>query len=73
MAKQMRAEHEQEQSAELLNNLGNVEKMEVLTGIADLKKEISTYLASFDPSKPVTSDDVHKIFENLSQKRKRMS
>ncbi|WMV47565.1 hypothetical protein MTR67_040950 [Solanum verrucosum] len=66
-----RAEHEQEQSAELLNNLGHVEKMEVLTGIADLKKEIGTYLASFDPSKPVTSADVHKIFENLAQKRRR--
>ncbi|KAH0633971.1 hypothetical protein KY284_036757 [Solanum tuberosum] len=46
---------------------GHVEKMEVLTGIADLKEEIGTYLASFDPSKPVTSADVHKIFENLAQ------
>ncbi|KAH0637025.1 hypothetical protein KY289_036940 [Solanum tuberosum] len=72
MAKQKRAEHEQEQSAELLNNLGNVEKMEVLTDIADLKEEIGTYLASFDPSKPVTSDDVYKIFENLAKKRRRM-
>lgn len=44
MAKQKRAQHEQEQSAELLNNLGHVEKMEVLTGIADLKDEIGTYL-----------------------------
>ncbi|XP_004245515.1 uncharacterized protein [Solanum lycopersicum] len=73
LAKQKIAEHEQEQSAELLNNLGHVEKMEVLTGIADLKDEIGTYLASFDPSKPVTSADVHKIFENLAQKRRRMS
>lgn len=44
LAKQKIAEHEQEQSAELLNNLGHVEKMEVLTGIADLKDEIGTYL-----------------------------
>lgn len=44
MAKQKRAQHEQEQSAELLNNMGHVEKMEVLTGIADLKDEIGTYL-----------------------------
>ncbi|KAG5569036.1 hypothetical protein H5410_063946 [Solanum commersonii] len=45
--------------------------MEVLTGIANLKEEIGTYLASFDPSRPVTSADVHKIFENLAQKRRR--
>ncbi|KAG5587640.1 hypothetical protein H5410_048074 [Solanum commersonii] len=40
MEKQRKAEHEQEQSAELLNNLGHVVKMEVLTSIADLKEEI---------------------------------
>lgn len=73
MAKQKRAQHEQELSAEMLNKLGHVGKMEVLTGIADLKDEIGTYLASFDPSKPVTSADVHKIFENLAQKRRRMT
>ncbi|XP_019170281.1 PREDICTED: putative E3 ubiquitin-protein ligase UBR7 isoform X2 [Ipomoea nil] len=72
MAKQKREELEQQQSSEFLNKLGHIEKIEILTGIADIKNELSSYLASFDPSKAVTSADIHQVFENLAKKRKRM-
>ncbi|PON69022.1 zinc finger protein [Trema orientale] len=75
MAKQKREEKlQQQEGAELslLNNLGHVEKMEILNGIADMKDEIRTFLESFDSSKPITSDDVHQVFENLAKKRRRV-
>lgn len=75
MAKQKREEKMQqlegvEQS--LLNRLGHVQKMEILTGIADMKDEMRNFLESYDPSKPITSDDIHQVFENLAKKRRRV-
>ncbi|KAL6578747.1 hypothetical protein OROMI_008963 [Orobanche minor] len=75
MAKQRRSENIQNQEgAEMnfLNNLGHVEKMEMLNAIADIKDEFRSFLESSDPSKAVTSADVKQIFENLKKKRKRM-
>ncbi|KAF8412121.1 hypothetical protein HHK36_000077 [Tetracentron sinense] len=75
MAKQKREEnlHQQEGvELNLLNNLGHVEKMEILGGIADMKNELWSFLESFDSSKPITSADVHQVFENLAKKRRRV-
>uniref|UniRef100_A0A5B7BHT4 Putative E3 ubiquitin-protein ligase UBR7 n=1 Tax=Davidia involucrata TaxID=16924 RepID=A0A5B7BHT4_DAVIN len=75
MAKQKRDEKlQQQEGVELnfLNKLGHVEKMEILNGIADMKNEIHAFMESFDSSKPITSDDVHQVFENLAKKRQRM-
>lgn len=73
MAKQKRDEKmQQQEGAELnfLNNLGHVEKMEILSGIADMKDEIRSFLQSFDASKPITSDDIHQVFDNLKKRRR---
>ncbi|KAB2632920.1 E3 ubiquitin-protein ligase UBR7 [Pyrus ussuriensis x Pyrus communis] len=75
MAKLKREEKLQEQEgAELtmLDKLGHVEKMEILSGIADMKDELHSFLGSFDPSKTITSADVHQMFENLAKKRRRV-
>lgn len=75
MGKQKRDEKLQEQEGvelNFLNKLGHVEKMEFLSGIADMKNEIHSFLESFDSSKPITTDDVHQVFENLAKKRRRM-
>ncbi|KAL3499223.1 hypothetical protein ACH5RR_038316 [Cinchona calisaya] len=75
MGKQKRDEKLQQQQGQELNflsNLGHVEKMEILSGIADMKNEIHSFLESFDTSKPITADDVHQVFENLAKKRRRM-
>ncbi|CAN1138673.1 Putative E3 ubiquitin-protein ligase UBR7 [Linum perenne] len=75
MAKQKREEKLQKQEGDeldLLNKLGHVEKMEILSGIADFKDEFRSFVESFDPSKTVTSTDVQQIFENLAKKRRRM-
>ncbi|OVA11312.1 zinc finger protein [Macleaya cordata] len=75
MAKQKRQEKlQQEEGAELnfLNKLGHVEKIEILNGIADMKNELCSFLESFDSSKPITSADVHQVFENLARKRQRL-
>ncbi|KAF3448704.1 hypothetical protein FNV43_RR09417 [Rhamnella rubrinervis] len=75
MGKQKREEKlQQQEGAELnlFNNLGHVEKIEILNGIADIKDELRTFLESFDSSKPITSDDVHQVFENLAKKRRRV-
>ncbi|KAI5664166.1 hypothetical protein M9H77_23489 [Catharanthus roseus] len=75
MAKQKRDEKlQQQQGLEMnfLNKLGHVEKLEFLSGVADMKNEIHSFLESFDPSKPITAADVHQVFENLAKKRKRM-
>ncbi|KAL8196281.1 hypothetical protein R6Q57_025281 [Mikania cordata] len=73
IAKQKRDEkmHQQE-GAELnfLSNLGHVEKMEILSGIADMKDEIHSFLQSFDASKPITSEDIHQVFDNLKKRRR---
>ncbi|KAL8138948.1 hypothetical protein V2J09_004949 [Rumex salicifolius] len=74
VAKEKREEKlQQQEGGELnfLNNLGHVEKIEILTGIADMKNEITSFFESYDPSKPITSDDIHQVFENLAKKRRR--
>lgn len=74
VAKEKREEKlQQQEGGELnfLNNLGHVEKMEILTGIADMKNEITSFFESYDPSKPITTDDIHQVFENLAKKRRR--
>nr|DAD36279.1 TPA_asm: hypothetical protein HUJ06_006919 [Nelumbo nucifera] len=75
IAKQKREEKLQQQEGvdlNFLNKLGHAEKMEVLSGIADMKNELRSFLESFDSSKPVTSADVHQVFENLAKKRRRL-
>ncbi|KAK6137286.1 hypothetical protein DH2020_028978 [Rehmannia glutinosa] len=74
MAKQKRNENLQKQEGveqNFLNNLGHVAKMEILSGIADMKNEFCSFLQSNDPSKPITTADVQQVFENLAKKRKR--
>ncbi|EHA8586601.1 putative replication stress response regulator SDE2 [Cocos nucifera] len=73
MAKQKREEKlQQQEGAQLnfLNTLGHVQKMEILNGIADMKNEFRSFLESVDTSKPVTTEDVQGIFENLVKKKK---
>lgn len=75
MAKQKRDENVQKQEGvemKFLNNLGHVEKMEILSGIADMKNELRAFLESSDPSKTVTTADIQQVFENLAKKRKRV-
>ncbi|KAL5999005.1 hypothetical protein ACLOJK_009954 [Asimina triloba] len=71
---------QQREGAEInfLNKLEHVQKLEILNGIADMKNEIQSFMdcqgilhESFDPSKAVTSADIHQIFENLAKKRQR--
>ncbi|XP_039036412.1 putative E3 ubiquitin-protein ligase UBR7 [Hibiscus syriacus] len=74
-AKQKRDEKlQQREGAELnfFNNLGHVEKMEILNGIADFKDEFRSFLGSVDPSKAITAADVKQMFENLNNKRRRV-
>ncbi|KAK6158400.1 hypothetical protein DH2020_005714 [Rehmannia glutinosa] len=74
MAKLKRNENLQKQEGveqNFLNNLGHVAKMEILSGIADMKNEFCSFLQSNDPSKPITTADVQQVFENLAKKRKR--
>ncbi|CAL9175633.1 uncharacterized protein LOC103984122 [Musa acuminata AAA Group] len=73
MAKSKREEKlKQQEGAELnfLNTLNHVQKIEILSGIADMKNEFRTFLESFDQSKPVTSEDIKGVFENLAKKKK---
>ncbi|KAL2516705.1 PHD finger protein-related [Abeliophyllum distichum] len=71
VAKLKRDENLQKQEGDFLNKLGHVEKMEILSGIADMKDEIRALLESSDPSKPITTADIHQVFDNLAKKRKR--
>ncbi|XP_022761278.1 putative E3 ubiquitin-protein ligase UBR7 isoform X2 [Durio zibethinus] len=74
-AKQKREEKlQQREGAELnfFNNLGHIEKMEILNGIADFTDEFRSFLGSVDPSKAITAADVNQIFENLKNKRRRV-
>ncbi|TVU00183.1 hypothetical protein EJB05_42165, partial [Eragrostis curvula] len=76
IAKQKRQKKlEQQEGAEtnFLNSLGHVQKIELLSGINDMKDELRSFLQSFDSSKPVTSEDVRAVFENLAKKRQRLS
>ncbi|KAE8694641.1 hypothetical protein F3Y22_tig00110777pilonHSYRG00177 [Hibiscus syriacus] len=71
-AKQKREEKlQRREGAELnfFNNLGHVEKMEILNGIADFTDEFRSFLGSVDPSKAITEADVNQIFENLKNKK----
>ncbi|XP_073134212.1 uncharacterized protein [Henckelia pumila] len=75
MGKKKRDENLQKQEGvekKLLDDLGHVEKMELLSGIADMKNEFRAFLESSDPSKAVTPADIKQVFENLAKKRKRM-
>lgn len=74
IAKEKREEKLQKQEgAELkfFNTLDHVQKIEILNGISDMKNEFHSFLESRDASKPITSDDVRCVFENLSKKRQR--
>ncbi|XP_021890601.1 putative E3 ubiquitin-protein ligase UBR7 isoform X2 [Carica papaya] len=74
-AKQKRVEKLQQQEGDALsffNNLGHVTKMEILNGIQDFTEEFRGFLGSVDPSKTVTAADIHQLFENLKNKRRRM-
>ncbi|EPS65222.1 hypothetical protein M569_09557, partial [Genlisea aurea] len=71
MAKQKRSENIQRQEGNFLNNLGHVERMELLNGIADMKNEIVSFLVRSDPSKAITAADIQQVFQNLANKRKR--
>ncbi|WRX18893.1 hypothetical protein QQP08_011380 [Theobroma cacao] len=74
-AKQKREEKLQQRegaAVNFFNNLGHVEKMEILNGIADFTDEFRSFLGSVDPSKAITAADVNQIFENLKNKRRRV-
>ncbi|KAK1275166.1 hypothetical protein QJS04_geneDACA011059 [Acorus gramineus] len=71
IAKQKREESKQKQVGDLLNNFNHVQKIEFLSGIADFQNEMHSFLESFDNSRPITSADVHQIFDNLAKKRQR--
>ncbi|KQK18096.1 putative E3 ubiquitin-protein ligase UBR7 [Brachypodium distachyon] len=76
VAKQKREKKlEQQEGAEanFINSLNHVQKIEILSGISDIKNELHSFLQSFDPSKAVTSEDVRSIFENLAKKKQRLS
>uniref|UniRef100_A0A0A9EC26 PHD-type domain-containing protein n=1 Tax=Arundo donax TaxID=35708 RepID=A0A0A9EC26_ARUDO len=76
IAKQKRKQKlEQQEGAEtnFLNSLNHVQKIEILSGINDMKNEFQSFLESFDPSKPVTSEDIRAVFENLAKKKQRLS
>ncbi|KAJ1259213.1 hypothetical protein BS78_10G137400 [Paspalum vaginatum] len=73
IAKQKREKKlEQQEGAEtnFLNSLNHVQKIEILSGINDMKNEFQSFLESFDSTKPVTSEDIRSVFENLAKKKK---
>lgn len=73
-AKQRREERLQQQegaSMNMFNNLGHIEKVEIMSGIADMKNEMENFFASRDTSDAVTSDEIYQLFENLKNKRRR--
>ncbi|KAM7278012.1 hypothetical protein ACFE04_005146 [Oxalis oulophora] len=75
-AKQRREEKIQQQEGaqqNFFNNLSHVAKMELLSGIADVKDEFRSFLETTESSKrAITSDDIHQIFDNLKKKRQRV-
>ncbi|WOK93835.1 E3 ubiquitin-protein ligase [Canna indica] len=62
----------QQEGAEMnfLNTLNHVQKIEILSGISDMKNEFQSFLESFDSSKPITAEDITEVFENLAKKKK---
>ncbi|KAL9246648.1 hypothetical protein vseg_020156 [Gypsophila vaccaria] len=73
-AKQRREERllQQEQnSLNAFNNLGHVAKVEIMSGITEMQNEIGNFLASHSNSEEITPADVHQLFENLKNKRRR--
>lgn len=73
VAQQKREEklHQQETSdSSFLSGLGHVEKIEILSGLSDMKNELRSYLEAHDPSRAITPDDIHQVFENLKKKRR---
>ncbi|OEL19956.1 putative E3 ubiquitin-protein ligase UBR7 [Dichanthelium oligosanthes] len=73
IAKQKREKKLEQQEGDetnFLNSLNHVQKIEILSGINDMKKEFQSFLESFDSSKPVTSEDIRSVFENLAKKKK---
>ncbi|KAL5200496.1 hypothetical protein ABZP36_021699 [Zizania latifolia] len=73
VAKQRREKKlEQQEGAEenFLNSLDHVQKIEILSGINDMKNEFQSFLESFDSTKPVTSEDIKAVFENLAKKKR---
>ncbi|KAF9625662.1 hypothetical protein IFM89_025206 [Coptis chinensis] len=64
---------QQQEGAELdfLNKLSHVAKIEILSGINDMKIELQSFMESADSSKTITSTsaDVRQVFENLAKKR----
>ncbi|KAG9448287.1 hypothetical protein H6P81_014415 [Aristolochia fimbriata] len=75
VAKLKREENIQKQEGVALNlfdNLDHVAKIEILSGIADMKNEFKSFLESHDTSNPITSADVRQVFDNLAKKRQRL-
>ncbi|XP_068666094.1 uncharacterized protein [Aristolochia californica] len=75
IGKLKREENLQKQEGVALNlfdNLDHVAKIEILSGIADMKNEIRSFLESHDTSNPITSADVRQVFDNLAKKRQRL-
>lgn len=73
-AKERREERLQKQegaSLNMFNNLGHVEKVEIMSGIAEMKNEMETFFANRDVSQAVTSSDIYQLFDNLKKKRRR--
>ncbi|PWZ16392.1 putative E3 ubiquitin-protein ligase UBR7 [Zea mays] len=68
--REMKLEQQQGAETNFLNSLNHVQKIEMISGINDMKNEFQSFLESFDASKPVTSDDIHSFFENLAKKKK---
>ncbi|MED6185041.1 hypothetical protein PIB30_053178 [Stylosanthes scabra] len=74
VAKQKREANIEQQHGEelsLFNNLGHVEKVEILKGIQEMKDGFRSFLESADTSKPITAADVHQLFDNIKKKRRR--
>ncbi|KAK9716677.1 hypothetical protein RND81_06G250100 [Saponaria officinalis] len=73
-AKQRREERlqkEEQDSLNAFNNLGHIEKVEIMSGITDMQNEIGNFLASRNNSEAITPADVYQLFENLKNKRRR--
>ncbi|XP_057520552.1 uncharacterized protein LOC130800860 [Amaranthus tricolor] len=72
--KQRRDERLQKQEGATLNmfnNLGHIQKVEIMSGIAEMKNEMENFFANRDASEAVTSDDIYQLFDNLKKKRRR--
>ncbi|KAL2902766.1 putative E3 ubiquitin-protein ligase UBR7 [Bienertia sinuspersici] len=73
-AQHLREERLQKQegaSLNMFNNLGHVEKVEIMSGIAEMKSAMENFFANRDTSEAVTSADVYQLFDNLTKKRRR--